>query len=106
MEDKDKLFLSELAGKNEIAMSKQEDILAGDFGLTDEVRLSQNPPTLKRWSPAWKTVFRLDDAAKTHSGDLNAGSVIVEIMLADLLNIDDDTVIELVNSPGSRWISK
>ena len=38
-------------------MSKQEDILAGDFGLTDEVAPVENPPTLKRWSPAWKTVF-------------------------------------------------
>ncbi len=106
MEDKDKLFLSELAGKNENSLSKQEDILAGDFGLTDEVAPSRNPPTLKRWSPAWKTAFPTDDAAETHSGDLNAGSVVGGIMLADLLNIDDDTVIELDKLPGSRWISK
>lgn len=38
-------------------MSKQEDILAGDFGLTDEVAPVAKSPTLKRWSPAWKTVF-------------------------------------------------
>lgn len=30
----------------------------------------------------------------------------VEIMLADLLNIDDDTVIELDKLAGSRWILK
>lgn len=58
-------------------MSKQEDILAGDFDLTDEVApvaKSADAETLVTRTEDRFSDF--DDAAKTHSGDLNAGSVI------------------------------
>ena len=101
VEDKDKLFLSELAGKMRIAMSKQEDILAGDFGLTDEVApvaKSADAETLvtrpeDRFSDSMTLLKRIPVTLT-----LEVSSV--EIMLADLLNIDDDTVIELDKLAG------
>lgn len=84
-----------------IAMSKQEDILAGDFNLTDEA-----VPTMK--SPDAETlVTRLEDRFSDSMTLLKRIPVTltlevssVEIMLADLLNIDDDTVIELDKLAG------
>ena len=64
-----------------------------------KLRLSQNPPTLKRWSPAWKTVFPMT-LLKRIPVTLTLEVSSVEIMLADLLNIDDDTVIELDKLAG------
>lgn len=66
-----------------------------------KLRLSQNPPTLKRWSPAWKTVFSDSmTLLKRIPVTLTLEVSSVEIMLADLLNIDDDTVIELDKLAG------
>ncbi|MDM4885365.1 FliM/FliN family flagellar motor switch protein [Escherichia coli] len=82
-------------------MSKQEDILAGDFGLTDEVApvtKSADTETLvtrleDRFSDSMTLLKRIPVTLK-----LEVSSV--EIMLADLLNIDDDTVIELDKLAG------
>ncbi len=65
-----------------------------------KLRLSQNPPTLKRWSPAWKTVSDSMTLLKRIPVTLTLEVSSVEIMLADLLNIDDDTVIELDKLAG------
>lgn len=77
-------------------MSKQDDILAGDFGLADEVA-----PVTKS-ADAETLVTRLEDRFSDSMTLLKRIPVTltlevssVEIMLADLLNIDDDTVIEL-----------
>ena len=82
-------------------MSKQEDILAGDFGLTDEVA-----PVAKS-ADAETLVTRLEDRFSDSMTLLKRIPVTltlevssVEIMLADLLNIDDDTVIELDKLAG------
>ena len=79
-------------------MSKQEDILAGDFGLTDEVA-----PVAKS-ADAETLVTRLEDrfsdSMKRIPVTLTLEVSSVEIMLADLLNIDDDTVIELDKLAG------
>ncbi|EIB5714880.1 FliM/FliN family flagellar motor switch protein [Escherichia coli] len=81
-------------------MSKQEDILAGDFGLTDEVA-----PVAKS-ADAETLVTRLEDRFSDSMTLLKRIPVTltlevssVEIMLADLLNIDD-TVIELDKLAG------
>ena len=70
-------------------MSKQEDILAGDFGLTDEVA-----PVAKS-ADAETLVTRLEDRFSDSMTLLKRIPVTltlevssVEIMLADLLNID------------------
>ena len=83
-------------------MSKQEDILTGDFGLTDEVA-----PVAKS-ADAETLVTRLEDRFSDSMTLLKRIPVTltlevssVEIMLADLLNIDDDTVIELDESEGA-----
>lgn len=88
-------------------MSKQDDILAGDFGLADEVA-----PVTKS-ADAETLVTRLEDRFSDSMTLLKRIPVTltlevssVEIMLADLLNIDDDTVIELDKLAGSRWILK
>ncbi|EOT8214721.1 FliM/FliN family flagellar motor switch protein [Escherichia albertii] len=80
-------------------MSKQEDIFAGDFGLTDET-----PPEVKT---AETLVTRLEDRFSDSMTLLKRIPVTltlevssVEIMLADLLNIDDDTVIKLDKLAG------
>ncbi len=86
VEDKDKLFCRSWRAKMRIAMSKQEDILAGILASPMKLRLSQNPPTLKAGHPPGRPFFRLDDAAKTHSVTLTLEVSSVEIMLADLLN--------------------
>lgn len=66
-----------------------------------KLRLSRNPPTLKRWSPAWKTAFPTSmTLLKRIPVTLTLEVSSVEIMLADLLNIDDDTVIELDKLAG------
>ncbi|ENK6899726.1 TPA: FliM/FliN family flagellar motor switch protein [Escherichia albertii] len=80
-------------------MSKQEDIFAGDFGLADET-----PPEVKTTDTL---VTRLEDRFSDSMTLLKRIPVTltlevssVEIMLADLLNIDDDTVIELDKLAG------
>jgi len=82
-------------------MSKQDDILAGDFGLADEVA-----PVTKS-ADAETLVTRLEDRFSDSMTLLKRIPVTltlevssVEIMLADLLNIDDDTVIELDKLAG------
>ncbi|HAG7210141.1 TPA: hypothetical protein HGO56_17545 [Escherichia coli] len=81
-------------------MSKQDDILAGDFGLADEVA-----PVTKS-ADAETLVTRLEDRFSDSMTLLKRIPVTltlevssVEIMLADLLNIDD-TVIELDKLAG------
>ena len=88
-------------------MSKQEDILAGDFGLTDEVA-----PVAKS-ADAETLVTRLEDRFSDSMTLLKRIPVTltlevssVEIMLADLLNIDDDTVIELDKKVNNILLGK
>ena len=58
-------------------MSKQDDILSGDFGLTDDVAPAVKSADAETLVTRLEDRFsRLDDAAETHSGDLNAGSVV------------------------------
>ncbi|EEU5778995.1 hypothetical protein FAU43_004987 [Escherichia coli] len=87
-------------------MSKQEDILAGDFGLTDEVApvaKSADAETLvtrleDRFSDSMTLLKRIPVTLTLEVSSVEVSSV--EIMLADLLNIDDDTVIELDKLAG------
>lgn len=80
-------------------MSKQEDILAGDFGLTDEVA----PVAKSADAETLVTGMRFSSVIESEnrsSRRVTSVSASVEIMLADLLNIDDDTVIELDKLAG------
>ena len=67
-----------------------------------KLRLSQNPPDAETLVTAWKTVFFSDSMTllKRIPVTLTLEVSSVEIMLADLLNIDDDTVIELDKLAG------
>ncbi|HDG1708658.1 FliM/FliN family flagellar motor switch protein [Kluyvera ascorbata] len=83
-------------------MSKQEDILEQGFELNTETTKA-SPDT----SVAEKLVTRLEDRFSESMTLLKRIPVTltlevssVEIMLADLLNIDDDTVIEMDKLAG------
>lgn len=83
-------------------MSKQEDILEQGFELNNETTKA-SPDT----STAEKLVTRLEDRFSESMTLLKRIPVTltlevssVEIMLADLLNIDDDTVIEMDKLAG------
>ncbi|MFH7829020.1 FliM/FliN family flagellar motor switch protein [Kluyvera chengduensis] len=83
-------------------MSKQEDILEQGFELNNETTKA-SPDT----SAAEKLVTRLEDRFSESMTLLKRIPVTltlevssVEIMLADLLNIDDDTVIEMDKLAG------
>ncbi|HEB4876347.1 TPA: FliM/FliN family flagellar motor switch protein [Kluyvera ascorbata F0526] len=83
-------------------MSKQEDILEQGFELNNETTKA-SPDT----SVAEKLVTRLEDRFSESMTLLKRIPVTltlevssVEIMLADLLNIDDDTVIEMDKLAG------
>lgn len=83
-------------------MSKQEDILEQGFELNNETT-KPSPDT----SVAEKLVTRLEDRFSESMTLLKRIPVTltlevssVEIMLADLLNIDDDTVIEMDKLAG------
>lgn len=83
-------------------MSKQEDILEQGFELNTETTKA-SPDT----SIAEKLVTRLEDRFSESMTLLKRIPVTltlevssVEIMLADLLNIDDDTVIEMDKLAG------
>ncbi|CBG87012.1 FliM/FliN family flagellar motor switch protein [Citrobacter rodentium] len=82
-------------------MSKQEDILEQGFELTTEA------PAAPANSATEALVTRLEDRFSESMSLLKRIPVTltlevssVEIMLADLLNIDDDTVIELDKLAG------
>ena len=76
VEDKDKLFFVGAGGQKMRTNHEQEDILAGDFGLTDEVPCRKIRRRRNAGHPPGRPIFRLDDAAETYSSDLNAGSII------------------------------
>lgn len=83
-------------------MSKQEDILEQGFELNNETT-----KTIPDTSAAEKLVTRLEDRFSESMALLKRIPVTltlevssVEIMLADLLNIDDDTVIEMDKLAG------
>lgn len=82
-------------------MSKQEDILEQGFELTTETVTAPAP------SVSEKRVTRLEDRfaesmtlLKRIPVTLTLEVSSVEIMLSDLLNIDDDTVIEMDKLAG------
>ncbi|MEG0097971.1 MAG: FliM/FliN family flagellar motor switch protein [Citrobacter sp.] len=82
-------------------MSKQEDILEQGFELAPEASSSPAPSVTE------KLVARLEDRFSESMSLLKRIPVTltlevssVEVMLSDLLNIDDDTVIEMDKLAG------